>query len=385
MTFSLTADEARLYADAIVDAVPQSLLVLDADLRVLRANRTFYDTFRVEAADTERRPLVDLGGRPWNAPRLVELLRAVLVTNEPFDAFEVEADLRSLGPRVMLLSAHPIGPGPGRPALILLIIEDVTEPRRREKNVRRRQRIETIGLLGRRSRPRFQQPPHGHHRSGRDPAATTGRGQPPRRQPGRHPRHRPAGGRDDEAAARLQPPAGPCAARPRPGRGRAGPGASVRELGPRRRRADDVLTSSAIILADPGQLEHACSSTWSPTPSAAMPTGGRLLIETADTHLDDAFVRDHAGASAGPVVRLAIADTGVGMSAEVQSRIFEPFYTTKTKGHRPRPGHGVRGGRAERRIGLGRQHAGPGHDGQGVLPACLRASAGSTCAPATLR
>ena len=331
MTFSLTADEARLYADAIVDAVPQSLLVLDADLRVLRANRTFYDTFRVEAADTERRPLVDLGGRPWNAPRLVELLRAVLVTNEPFDAFEVEADLRSLGPRVMLLSARPIGPGPGRPALILLIIEDVTEPRRREQNVRRRQRIETIGLLA----------GGVAHDFSNLLTVITGRVEILLRRLGAASPHvvslgviRDTALRAAEMTKQLLAFSRQQVLAPRV----LDLGQVVRDLEPRLRELVPgdveltiVLTSSASILADPGQLEHVLVNLVT-NAKDAMPTGGRLLIETADTHLDDAFVRDHAGASAGPVVRLAIADTGVGMSAEVQSRIFEPFFTTKTKG-----------------------------------------------------
>ena len=64
----------------------------------------------------------------------------------------------------------------------------------------------------------------------------------------------------------------------------------------------------------------------------AMPRGGRLVIETADVELDEAFVREHPDASVGPHVRLSVADDGVGMSPEVVARIFEPFFTTKEKG-----------------------------------------------------
>src|SRR5207244_3727809 len=65
---------------------------------------------------------------------------------------------------------------------------------------------------------------------------------------------------------------------------------------------------------------------------AAMPRGGRRVIETADVELDEAFVREHPDASVGPHVRLSVADDGVGMSPEVVARIFEPFFTTKEKG-----------------------------------------------------
>jgi signal transduction histidine kinase/CheY-like chemotaxis protein len=66
----------------------------------------------------------------------------------------------------------------------------------------------------------------------------------------------------------------------------------------------------------------------------AMPEGGELMIQTANTELDEAFAQRHAGAQPGQHVMLAVHDTGRGMSEEVLSHIFEPFFTTKdrTKG-----------------------------------------------------
>ena len=86
----------------------------------------------------------------------------------------------------------------------------------------------------------------------------------------------------------------------------------------------------STVRADPGQIEQVLMNLVV-NARDAMPSGGRVMIQTADVELDQSFMRDVV-IHPGPYVMLAVSDTGDGMTEATKSRLFEPFFTTKGPG-----------------------------------------------------
>jgi PAS domain S-box-containing protein len=121
------AQEARRYAESIVDTVREPLVVLDKDLRVISANKNFYNTFKVSPEISENVILYDLGNNQWDIPKLHELLEDIIPKNTKFENYEVEHDFESIGKRIMVLNARRIYRDSNKTQMILLAIEDITE------------------------------------------------------------------------------------------------------------------------------------------------------------------------------------------------------------------------------------------------------------------
>ena len=101
-------DEAREYAESIINTVREPLIALDQDLRVVSASRSFYEVFKVKPEETVGQLIYDLGNKQWDIPKLRELLETILPQKTTFDNYEVEHDFATIGRRIMLLNARQI-------------------------------------------------------------------------------------------------------------------------------------------------------------------------------------------------------------------------------------------------------------------------------------
>ncbi len=125
--------DARVFAEAIVDTIRDPLLVLDGDLRVIAASRSFYNTFRVDPEDTKGRHVYALGGGQWNIPALRALLEKILPEHTVMEDFEVDAEFPGIGHRTMLLNSRKVFYEGHASTTLLLAFEDVTGRRTIER------------------------------------------------------------------------------------------------------------------------------------------------------------------------------------------------------------------------------------------------------------
>jgi two-component sensor histidine kinase len=139
--FTALADAWAL-AQGIVDTVREPVLVLDEELRVIAASRSFYTAFRVSAEDTHGRLLYALGDGQWDIPKLRVLLENIIPEHGVMEGYEVEHEFPDLGQRTMCLNARQVFYQGGANRTILLGIEDITERRilEREKEELLRQK-----------------------------------------------------------------------------------------------------------------------------------------------------------------------------------------------------------------------------------------------------
>jgi chemotaxis protein methyltransferase CheR len=119
--------DAREYAENIVETVREPLVVLNSDLKILTANHSFYDTFKVTPEETIGNFIYDLGNRQWDIPKLRVLFEEILPHDTVFNGYEVEHDFLDIGRKIILLNARQIFRENIGSHIILLAMEDITE------------------------------------------------------------------------------------------------------------------------------------------------------------------------------------------------------------------------------------------------------------------
>ena len=126
---ALAVDNARKLAQGIVDTVLEPLLVLDAELKVVSASRSFYRYFRVLPEGTVGRQIYELGNGQWNIPALRELLETILPQHQSFEGYVVEHEFQGIGMHRMLLNARRLVDSGGSTQLILFAMQQADPPK----------------------------------------------------------------------------------------------------------------------------------------------------------------------------------------------------------------------------------------------------------------
>ncbi len=142
-------DDKGNFAEIIFNTVREPLLVLDKELRVVKASRSFFDFFKVTSDETIGTLLYDLGNHQWNIPKLRDLLETILPEKTTFNNYEVEHEFPAIGKRTILLNARQIERAAGNEKIILLAIEDITKRKIKEESLGENRRItnEYIDIL----------------------------------------------------------------------------------------------------------------------------------------------------------------------------------------------------------------------------------------------
>ena len=314
---------------AVVDANPECVKLLAPNGTLLALNPaglTFAEADHLD--DLRGRPIFDLIA-PEDLPAYRELHEAVC-RGEPR---VLEFGLVGLRGGRRRLSTHAVPlPGPNGETLHLGLTRDVTEHRKLEALLRQSQKMEAVGQLA----------GGVAHDFNNVLAVILGYGDLALRHlAAGHPAHEPVAEmlRAGERAARLTRQLLAFSRRQPLAPRVFDLNAVVREMESMLRRVigEDIDLAVRLdpalgsVRADPSQVEQVVLNL-AVNARDAMPTGGHLTIETTNVRLEDGYARDHPGVTAGGYVRLAVSDTGCGMTDDVKAHAFEPFFTTKPAG-----------------------------------------------------
>jgi chemotaxis protein methyltransferase CheR len=132
----LGVEDASILALAIVDSVAEPLVVLDSDLRVVAASKSFYLAFKLDRQSAQGRLVYELGEGQWDIAELRMLLEKVLPEQGLVEGYEIEREFPSIGRRALRMSARRVRHRGNLRSNILLTLTDVTEARAMEREMR---------------------------------------------------------------------------------------------------------------------------------------------------------------------------------------------------------------------------------------------------------
>ena len=139
-------EELYNYNETILSTVHEPMLILDKDLRIKSANKSFCTFFQISEEDSTRVLLYKLGNGEWNIPRLRELLEEIVPKNNHFEGYEVELTFPNIGHKIVILNAHRIQQS-NKKELIVLAITDITDERHLANALRLKEKKEMEARL----------------------------------------------------------------------------------------------------------------------------------------------------------------------------------------------------------------------------------------------
>ncbi len=321
--------DAKRRLEAVIDASPLAIAAADMDGNLIGWNRAAEEMFGWESEEVIGKPLPTV---PDEERADFEALRARAMAGEALSAQDVRRKKRDGTPVDVRFWTAPLRGPEGEVRGTIAVMADVTNQRRLEQQFAQSQKMEAIGRLA----------GGVAHDFNNVITVISGYGQMllegVRKDPVLHEAAQEVLNSADRAAAlagQLLSFSRRSVIQPRVLDINALVSNMERLLG--RVIGEDIELKTFLhpgvgpIRADPGQIEQVIMNL-AVNARDAMPSGGKLLIETANVQLDTAYAGTHAGVRPGPYVMVAVTDTGVGMDAETKAHLFEPFFTTKERG-----------------------------------------------------
>jgi two-component system CheB/CheR fusion protein len=326
--------QARDFAMSIVETIHQPLLVLDTDLRIKMANRAFYRTFHSSALQAEGQIIYSLSHGGWDIPDLRDSLNSLLAGEVSFPNYEIQRNFTGLGTRSLVLGGCHLN----QLKMILLAVEDITEHklaqkalRKSEDHLRQSQKMEAVGRLAGGIAHDFNNLLTAILGYSGLLVETLAGNQPAVQQVLEIKK---AGERAASLTRQLLAYSRGQVLQPKVLDLNAIVADFERMLrrlvGERIKVAIDCEPALWQVKADPGEIGRAILNL-ALNARDAMPEGGTLTIGTVNVTLKEAETAN-GELTPGRWVMIVVHDTGLGIDAEVQAHIFEPFYTTKAVG-----------------------------------------------------
>lgn len=126
----------RAYANTVTDIMWEPFVVLNSDMKVMTANRSFYQTFGLSPEETENRVFFEVNENQWNIMRLREVMEKVLYEKSESQEIEVDHRFPTIGRKVMRVAVRPLHRKENSTDMLILAIQDVTERKEMEENIK---------------------------------------------------------------------------------------------------------------------------------------------------------------------------------------------------------------------------------------------------------